>query len=85
VLAGARDDDRVTFTGVAGLPGRGQFCIGQQLAAALRGDPKKGSSFRSVGALPFGAQIRPVRDLIDSLLAPTTPAHMPLLADLGMA
>ena len=53
-----------------GLPGWGQFCIDQQLAAALRGDPKKGLYFRGVGALPFGAQIRPVRDLLDHLLRP---------------
>jgi hypothetical protein len=44
VLAGVRDDDRVAFTSVAGLPGWGQFCVDQQLAAAQRGDPKKGSS-----------------------------------------
>ena len=131
VLAGARDEDMVTFTSVAGLPARavatpwlkaylkaeprlqavvhakgrctqafdclaqcglrdglpgwGQFCIDQQLAAALRGDLKKGLYFRGVGALPFGAQIRPVRDLIDHLLAPATPAPLPLLADLAAA
>ena len=65
-----------------GLPGWGQFCIDQQLAAALRGDLKKGLYFRGLGALPFGAQIRPVRDLIDRLLAPAAPAPLPLLADL---
>ncbi len=116
VLAGAREEDMVTFTSVAGLPARavatpwlkaylkaeprlqavahgksrctqafdclaqcglrdglagwGQFCIDQQLAAALRGDPKKGLYFRGVGALPFGAEIRPVRDLLQHLLAP---------------
>jgi len=37
-----------------------------------------------VGVLPFGAQIRPVRDLIDHLLAPATPPPLPLLADLAM-
>jgi hypothetical protein len=37
-----------------------------------------------VGVLPFGAQIRPVRDLIDHLLAPATPAPLPLLAGLDM-
>lgn len=51
-----------------GLPGWGQFCIDNQLAAALRGDLKKGLYFRGVGALPFGTQIRPVRDLIERLL-----------------
>lgn len=53
-----------------GLPGWGQFCIDNQLAAALRGDVKKGLFFRGVGALPFGDQIRSVRDLMDRLLTP---------------
>lgn len=51
-----------------GLPGWGQFCIDNQLAAALRGDVKKGLFFRGVGALPFGEQIRSVRDLVERLL-----------------
>jgi nitronate monooxygenase len=51
-----------------GLPGWGQFCIDNQLAAALRGDVKKGLFFRGVGALPFGDQIRSVRDLMQKLL-----------------
>jgi nitronate monooxygenase len=51
-----------------GLPGWGQFCIDNQLAAALRGDLKKGLYFRGVGALPFGAQIRGVRELMERLL-----------------
>jgi nitronate monooxygenase len=54
-----------------GLPGWGQFCIDQQLAAALRGDPKKGLYFRGAGDLPFGDQVRPVRALIEHLLRPT--------------
>lgn len=53
-----------------GLPGWGQFCIDNQLAAALRGDLKKGLFFRGVGALPFGAQIRSVRELMERLLTP---------------
>ena len=53
-----------------GTPGWGQFCIDNQLAAALRGDLKKGLYFRGVGALPFGTQIRPVRELIERLLTP---------------
>jgi nitronate monooxygenase len=53
-----------------GLPGWGQFCIDNQLAAALRGDVKKGLFFRGVGALPFGEQIRSVRELIERLLTP---------------
>ena len=51
-----------------GTLGWGQFCIDNQLAAALRGDLKKGLYFRGVGALPFGSQIRSVRELIELLL-----------------
>ena len=54
-----------------GLPGWGQFCIDNQLAAALRGDVKKGLFFRGAGALPFGPQIRSVRDLLERLLTPS--------------
>ena len=118
VLTGARDEDLVEFTSVAGLPARavatpwltsylkaearlqatarvkprctlafdclaqcglrdglegwGQFCIDTQLAAALRGDVKKGLFFRGVGRLPFGDRIRPVHELMQHLLtAPT--------------
>lgn len=53
-----------------GLAGWGQFCIDTQLAAALRGDVKKGLFFRGVGALPFGAQIVSVRALLERLLTP---------------
>ncbi len=51
-----------------GLSEWGQFCIDNQLAAALRGDVKKGLFFRGAGALPFGAQIRSVRDLLERML-----------------
>jgi nitronate monooxygenase len=51
-----------------GLNTWGQFCIDNQLAAALRGDVKKGLFFRGVGALPFGSQIRSARDLMVCLL-----------------
>jgi nitronate monooxygenase len=114
VLAEAREEDKVEFTSVAGLPARavatpwlkaylraeprlqavarpkdrctkafdclaqcglrdghagwGQFCIDQQLAAALRGDLKQGLYFTGRGALPFGAQIRSVRELVGHLL-----------------
>jgi nitronate monooxygenase len=57
-----------------GLKGWGQFCIDSQLAAALRGDVKKGLFFRGVGALPFGDQIRSVRDLMQKLLTGTAAA-----------
>jgi nitronate monooxygenase len=57
-----------------GLAGWGQFCIDTQLAAALRGDVAKGLFFRGVGALPFGSEIRSVRELMLHLLAPRAPA-----------
>ena len=46
----------------------GQFCIDAQLAAALRGDVERGLFFRGSESLPFGEQIRPVRELLDYLL-----------------
>jgi len=51
-----------------GQPRAGQFCIDHHLAAALRGDTERGLFFRGSEALPFGATIRPVRDLFDYLL-----------------
>jgi len=51
-----------------GLPRAGQFCIDHHLAAALRGDVDRGLFFRGSEALPFGTEIRPVRDLFDHLL-----------------
>ncbi|MFO1315830.1 MAG: nitronate monooxygenase family protein [Burkholderiales bacterium] len=52
----------------------GQFCIDMQLAAALRGDVAKGLFFRGASALPFGSEIRPVRELIAYLLTGARPA-----------
>ena len=43
------------------------------LAAAMRGDLKKGLFFRGAGPLPFGDQIRSVRELIERLLTPGLP------------
>ena len=60
-----------------GLPGWGQFCIDNQLAAALRGDVKKGLFFRGAGTLPFGQRIVSVPELIERLL---TPAAAPVPA-----
>jgi nitronate monooxygenase len=54
----------------------GQFCIDSQLAAALRGDVNKGLFFRGSESLPFGAAIRPVRELLEYLLT----GHKPVLA-----
>ncbi|NML48607.1 nitronate monooxygenase [Ramlibacter sp. G-1-2-2] len=113
VLAGAKPEDIVEFTSVAGLPARavrtpwlekylrlqermqkhahekahctmwfdclahcglrdgkaawGQFCIDKVLGHALSGDVRKGLFFRGAGRLPFGEQIRPVRDLLQQL------------------
>ena len=51
-----------------GLPQAGQFCIDHHLAAALRGDINRGLFFRGSEEVPFGAEIRPVRDLVGYLL-----------------
>lgn len=51
-----------------GLPAMGQFCIDHHLAAALRGDVERGLFFRGSEPVPFGAEIRPVRDLVEYLL-----------------
>jgi len=54
----------------------GQFCIDMQLAAALRGDVAKGLFFRGASALPFGSEIRPVRDLIAYLVTGARPTPL---------
>lgn len=54
------------------LPKAGQFCIDNQLAAALHGDVEKGLFFRGAERLPFGKMIRPVRDLIEFMLGGLT-------------
>ena len=46
----------------------GQFCIDTRLGFALEGDVKRGLFFRGSEPLPFGHEIRPVRDLIDCIL-----------------
>jgi nitronate monooxygenase len=51
-----------------GLPRAGQFCIDHHLAAALRGDTERGLFFRGSEPLPFGTEIRPVRELVSHLL-----------------
>jgi len=59
-----------------GIERFGQFCIDHHLAAALAGDVKHGLFFRGAGPLPFGKQIRPVRDLIEYLLNGIMPADL---------
>jgi nitronate monooxygenase len=51
-----------------GIGKAGQFCIDTQLAFALKGDVKRGLFFRGSEPLPFGSEIRSVRDLIEYLL-----------------
>ncbi len=51
-----------------GIPKAGQFCIDLHLGFALEGDLKRGLFFRGSEKLPFGTQIRPVRELMDYLL-----------------
>jgi nitronate monooxygenase len=53
-----------------GIAKMGQFCIDLHLGAALKGDVERGLFFRGAGTLPFGAEIRPVRALLEHLLAP---------------
>jgi nitronate monooxygenase len=60
-----------------GIAKIGQFCIDRQLTYALHGEVRKGLFFRGAAALPFGAEIRPVRELIAYLLTGTRPAAMP--------
>jgi len=40
----------------------------------MQGDVERGLFFRGAGRLPFGAEIRPVRDLVDYLLTGAAPA-----------
>lgn len=58
-----------------GIAKAGQFCIDTQLGFALKGDVKRGLFFRGSEPLPFGNQIRPVRELMDYLLNGAGPAH----------
>jgi nitronate monooxygenase len=51
----------------------GQFCIDMQLAHAVRGDIAKGLFFRGAASLPFGKEIRPVRDLMTYLMTGVRP------------
>ncbi len=51
----------------------GQFCIDKVLGHALEGNAAKGLFFRGAGRLPFGDQVRSVRDLLTWLMAGTLP------------
>ncbi len=63
-----------------GNPAWGQFCIDTHLAAALRGEVKRGLFFRGVGVLPFGAEIRSVRELMQRMLTAPIDAQEALAA-----
>ncbi|MFT5533332.1 MAG: nitronate monooxygenase [Burkholderiaceae bacterium] len=52
----------------------GQFCIDTRLAFALQGDVKRGLFFRGSESLPFGREVRSVRDLMDYLMSGYKPA-----------
>ena len=54
----------------------GQFCIDTKLVSALKGEIGKGLFFRGAGKLPFGEEIRPVRELITYLLSGLMPAAL---------
>ncbi len=57
-----------------GDPAAGQFCIETQLAAAQRGNVSHGLFFRGAASLPFGTEIRKVRELLEYLLTGKFPA-----------
>lgn len=57
------------------LPKAGQFCIDNQLAAALDGNVDKGLFFRGAERLPFGSAIRPVKELIEFMLGGLNARH----------
>jgi nitronate monooxygenase len=56
-----------------GIAKSGQFCIDTQLAFALNGDVKRGLFFRGSEPLPFGSEIRSVKDLVEYLLTGRRP------------
>ena len=59
----------LTYCGLKdGDPKAGQFCIENQLAAAVQGNIEKGLFFRGSESLPFGQEIRSVRELLECLL-----------------
>ncbi|BEP51775.1 nitronate monooxygenase family protein (plasmid) [Variovorax sp. V116] len=59
-----------------GTPSWGQFCIDKTLGHALEGHLDRGLFFRGAGTLPFGSEIRPVRDLMRWLLGGIRPAGL---------
>jgi nitronate monooxygenase len=75
-----RNLECLTYCGLKdGEPDAGQFCIETQLAAAQRGDLRQGLFFRGSEALPFGREIRPVRELLEYFLTGRWPETLPAL------
>ena len=60
-----------------GAPTWGQFCIDKTLGHALAGHTDQGLFFRGAGTLPFGAEIRPVHELMQWLLGGVRPVALP--------
>ena len=60
-----------------GIAKAGQFCIDMHLGFALEGDVNRGLFFRGSEKLPFGSQIRPVRELLSYLLGGDGTAPLP--------
>lgn len=54
-------------------PGWGKFCIDKMLGHAFAGNTEQGLFFRGAGRLPFGRDIRPVRELMQWLLGGLRP------------
>lgn len=58
-----------------GIPKAGQFCIDNHLGFALAGDTKRGLFFRGSESLPFGNEIRSVKELLQYLLTGERPEN----------
>ncbi|HKY02710.1 MAG TPA: nitronate monooxygenase family protein [Burkholderiales bacterium] len=56
-----------------GISKVGQFCIDLHLSAAVKGDVQRGLFFRGSSSLPFGSEIRSVRELIAFMLGAFQP------------
>lgn len=67
-----------------GNPKAGQFCIDARLALAVNGDVNRGLFFRGSEPLPFGKEIRPVRDLLAYLTTGERPAPKREVATLAV-
>ncbi|MDM0014291.1 nitronate monooxygenase family protein [Variovorax sp. J22P168] len=57
-------------------PGWGKFCIDKMLGHALAGGIDQGLFFRGAGRLPFGSEIRTVKELMQWLLGGLRPSAL---------